>query len=207
MSSTSKQSVNMTKANIKYLSHTIKKKKNRRSDGEKHIVELLEPKKVKIKDVSKGENLSKVPMDEIFDALPSHFQERSSVLIEPTQPINFGTKEHPHIIHLAQSLSPREKEEIIAFFQEKKVNFAWTYLDMPELDPNFIMHHLSITPGVKLVKQKCRKMHPYVALLVKAELEKLLKDDFIHAIDYTEWISNIVPISKHEKSIRICTNF
>ena len=99
----------MTEADIKYLSHKIRKKKNRRS-GENHIVAVLKPKKVKTKDVSKGENLSEVPEDEIFDALPSHFQERSSVLIEPTQEINLGTKEHPHVIHLAQSLSPTEKE-------------------------------------------------------------------------------------------------
>ena len=63
----------MTEADIKYLSHKIKKKKNRRSDGENHIVAVLEPKKVKTKDVSKGENLSEAPKDEIFDALPSHF--------------------------------------------------------------------------------------------------------------------------------------
>ena len=50
-------------------------------------------------------------------------------------------------------------------------------------------------------------MHPHVALLIKAELEKLLKASLIHAIDYTEWISNIVPISKHEKSIRVCIDF
>ena len=100
----------------------IKKKKNRRSDGknhivavsepkkvktkdvskgENHIVVVSEPKKVKTKDVSKGENLFEPPKDEIFDALPSHFQERSSVLIEPTQPINLGIEEHPHMIHLA----------------------------------------------------------------------------------------------------------
>ena len=72
-SSISKKSVNMTEANIKYLSHIIKKKRNKRSNGENHIVAVSESKKVKIKDVSKGENLSKVPMDEIFDALPSHF--------------------------------------------------------------------------------------------------------------------------------------
>ena len=50
-------------------------------------------------------------------------------------------------------------------------------------------------------------MHPHVALLVKVELEKLLSANFIRAIDYAEWISNIVPISKHEKSIWVCTNF
>ena len=71
-SSTSEYNVNMTEANIKYLSHKIKKK-NRRSDGENHIVAVSEPKKVKIKDVSKGENLSEAPEDEIFDALPSYF--------------------------------------------------------------------------------------------------------------------------------------
>ena len=78
---------------------------------------------------------------------------------------------------------------------------------MPRLDPNLIMHHLSIAPGVKPVKQKLRKMHPHVALLVKAELEKLLKVGFIRAIDYAKWISNIVLVSKHDKSIHVCKNF
>ena len=63
----------MTEADIKYLSHKIKKKKNRRFDGENHLVAVSEPKKVKTKDTSKGENLSEAPVDEIFDALPSHF--------------------------------------------------------------------------------------------------------------------------------------
>ena len=63
MSSTNEQSINMTEAKIKYLSHIIKKKKCKRSDGENHIVAVSEPKKVKTKDVSKGENLSKAPVD------------------------------------------------------------------------------------------------------------------------------------------------
>ena len=58
------------------------------------------------------------------------------------------------MINLAQSLSPKEKEEFIAFFREKKINFAWTYSDMPGLDPDLIMHHLSIAPRIKPVKQK-----------------------------------------------------
>lgn len=82
---------------------------------------------------------------------------------------------------------------------EKKINFAWTYANMSGLDPDLIMHHLSITLGVKPVKQKLRKMHPHVALLVKAKLEKLLKEGLIRAIDYAEWISNIVHVSKPDK--------
>ena len=109
--------------------------------------------------------------------------------------------EASQMVHLAQSLSSQEKEAYTKFLQEKKINFAWTYSDMPGLDTNLIMHHLSIALGVKSVKQKLRTMHPHIALLVKEKLEKILGIKFIRAIDYAEWISNIVPISKHEKTI------
>ena len=85
------------------------------------------------------------------------------MLIEPIQPINLGTKEHYHIIHLAQSLSIEEKEKFTQFFKKKMINFKWIYTDLPGLDTELIMHHLSIAPSVKLVKQKLRKMHPHVA--------------------------------------------
>lgn len=160
---------------------------------------------VKIKDVPKGENLSEAPEGEILDMLPSHFQERSSILIEPTQLVNIGSQEALDIIHLAQSLSVEELKDFSNLFSKKKINFAWTYFDMPGLDPDLIMHHLSITPGVQPVKQKLCKMHPHVALLVKVELEKLLKVGFIRAINYAERISNIVSVLKADKSIRFFT--
>ena len=78
---------------------------------------------------------------------------------------------------------------------------------MPGLDLDLIMHHLSIAPSIKPVKQKLQKMHPHVAFLIKFELKKLLKVGFICAIDYAKWISNIFLISKHEKYIRFCTDF
>lgn len=56
VSSTSEPTTSMKKLDIEYLSHKLKrkeKKKNRSSDGENHYVVVLEPKKVKRKDVSK----------------------------------------------------------------------------------------------------------------------------------------------------------
>lgn len=53
---------------------------------------------------------------------------------------------------------------------------------MPRLDPNLILHHLNISPEVKLVKQKIKKMYPHIALLVKAELKKLINTNFIHIV-------------------------
>lgn len=50
-------------------------------------------------------------------------------------------------------------------------------------------------------------MHPKVALLVKEKLERMLDAKVIHPIDYSEWISNMVPVTKPSGDIRICTDF
>lgn len=78
---------------------------------------------------------------------------------------------------------------------------------MPRLDPGLFLHHLPLKLEVKPIKQKLRKMHPQVALLVKAELKKLLDVSFIRPIDYAKWISNLVPVSKNCRGIWICTDF
>ena len=54
------------------------------------------------------------------------------------------------------------------FLKKGKDNFAWTYKDMPSLDTDLVVHHLTVDPKIKLVKKKLHKMHPKVALLVKA---------------------------------------
>ncbi|GLJ53607.1 hypothetical protein SUGI_1143580 [Cryptomeria japonica] len=78
---------------------------------------------------------------------------------------------------------------------------------MPGLDLDLVMHHLTVAEGDKPVKQKLRKMHPQIAVLVKTELKKLLDVGFIRPIDYVEWISNIVPVGKPKGGIYICTDF
>ena len=69
---------------------------------------VSDPQKSKNKGVSNRENLPEAPADEVLGSLPNYFQDRSLVLIEPTQPINLGTEECPKIIHVAQSLSNKE---------------------------------------------------------------------------------------------------
>ncbi|GLJ48086.1 hypothetical protein SUGI_1015280 [Cryptomeria japonica] len=112
----------------------------------------LDHKKVKIKEASEGENLFKAPKDGRLDTLLEHFHERSPILIEPTQSINIGTTEAVKNIHLAESLTEEERSTFLIFFKEKKINFSWSYADMPGLDPHLIIHHLSISPGVKPVE-------------------------------------------------------
>ena len=82
----------------------------------------LDHEKVKIKDLSEGENLSKTPEDGRLDTPP--LKERSTLLIEMTKEINMGTTNNPKVIHFAASLSLEEKDEFVRFFLERQINFA-----------------------------------------------------------------------------------
>lgn len=161
----------------------IKNQKNRSLSENRKA--LSDHTKVKIKDVPAGENLSEAPKGGRVD-IPLSIQDKSTLLVEMTEEINLGTPDNPKVIHFAASLSQQEKIDFVNFFLEKKISFAWSYADMPGLDPELVLHHLSLKADAKPVKQKLRKMHPQVALLVKVELKKLLDVGFIRPIDYAD---------------------
>ena len=67
---------------------------------------------------------------------------------------------------------------------------------MPDIDPRIVVHEIKTYAGAKPVRQKLRQIHPKKAVASKAEVEKLLRAGFIYSVPLTEWISNIVPITK-----------
>ena len=78
---------------------------------------------------------------------------------------------------------------------------------MSGLDPKLVINRLAVDPKIKPARQKLSKMHPKVALLVKEELERMLEEKVICPIDYSEWISNMVLVTKPSSDIRIHMNF
>ncbi|KAH9293918.1 hypothetical protein KI387_040878, partial [Taxus chinensis] len=120
----------------------------------------------------------------------------STLLNEATIDLNIGTSEDPRIIKVGQSLNPQELGDFTTFLSKHRQAFAWSYEDMPGLDPDIVVHNIVTLPNIKPVKQKLRKMHPRVALLVKEELQRLLSANFIQPIDYPQWVSNVVPVTK-----------
>lgn len=112
---------------------------------------LSDHEKVKIKDVPTGENLSKVPKGGRLD-IPLSSQDKSTLLVEMTEEINLGTPDNPKVIHFAASLLKQEKIDFVNFFLEKKINFAWSYADMPSLDPELVLHHLPLKSNAKPIK-------------------------------------------------------
>ena len=67
---------------------------------------------------------------------------------------------------------------------------------MPGIDTRIVVHEIKTYAGSKPVRQKLRQIHPKKVASIKAEVEKLLKAGSIYPIPLTEWISNIVPITK-----------
>jgi hypothetical protein len=79
---------------------------------------------------------------------------------------------------------------------------------MPGLDRSIVEHRLPIKPGYKPYKQPPRKIYKDEVLAdVKKEVERLIEAYFIRPCRYAEWISNIVPVYKKNRKMRVCIDF
>ena len=80
------------------------------------------------------------------------FDEPTSAVEEPTKEINLGTEDDPQTVIISLNLDLEEECALIKVLKEYKDTFAWTYEDMPGLDPTLVEHRLSIKPGAKVAK-------------------------------------------------------
>ena len=72
---------------------------------------------------------------------------------------------------------------------------------MPGIDPSIVLHEIKTCPEAKPVRQCLRQIHLRKAAAIKAEVEKLLHAGFIYPIPLTDWVSNIVPVTKKQGTI------
>ena len=85
--------------------------------------------------------------------------------------------------------------------------FAWSYEDMPGIDPDIVQHRILTLPKVKLVKQKLRCMKSEWMFKIKEEVIKQMKAGFIKAVSQTNWVANVVLIPKKDGKVRMCVDF
>lgn len=74
------------------------------------------------------------------------------ILIEDTKEVNIAITEDPKIIFFVTSLTKEEKLKFQKFFIERKISFAWSYVDMPRLDEKLVLHHLLLLLDSKPIK-------------------------------------------------------
>jgi hypothetical protein len=110
-------------------------------------------------------------------------------------------------IQLGANCSPEEVEDYTTLFTKFYDIFAWSYEETSGIDPSVVVHEIKNYPGVKLVRQKLCPIHPKKTMMIKAEVEKLLKSDVIYPVLLIEWVSNIVPVTKKQGIIHVCVNY
>ncbi len=127
--------------------------------------------------------------------------------LNETIKINLVTIENPKEDKIGLTLSLKEQEELTKLLKEFPELFAWSYEDMPRIDPDIVQHRIPTLPEIKLVKQKLRRMKPEWMLKIKEEVVKQLKAGFIKAVSQTNWVANVVPIPKKDGKVKICVDF
>ena len=69
---------------------------------------------------------------------------------------------------------------------------------MSGLDPNIAVYKLPVSEGVKPVKQPQRCFRPELTIQINAEVDKLIRANFIREVQYPIWLANIAPIRKKD---------
>jgi hypothetical protein len=110
-------------------------------------------------------------------------------------------------INLGANCTPDEVVSYTALFKEFCDVFAWSYEEMPGIDPSIVVHEIKTHPDAKPVRQKLRPVHPKKFAAIKAEVEKLLRSSFIYPVPLTEWVSNLVSVAKKQGTIHVCVDY
>ncbi|WJZ81616.1 hypothetical protein VitviT2T_001450 [Vitis vinifera] len=133
--------------------------------------------------------------------------QRVSPAVGDTEIVDFGTTDQPRELRIRLDLSTDERDSLIQLLRSYLNVFAWSYEDMPSLDPSIVQHRLPLLPHARPVKQKLRRLHPRWSLQVKEEIQKQLSVGFLSVVEYPEWLANVVPVPKKDGKVRVCVDF
>ena len=108
---------------------------------------------------------------------------------------------------LGRTLSQESQDQIAEIIARHLDAFAWSASDMPDIDPDFSCHRLTMDPRVRPVCQRRRKFNEERRQVVREETEKLLKADHIREIQYLEWLANVMLVKKASGKWKKCVDF
>ena len=77
--------------------------------------------------------------------------------VDDLEEINIGTTDDPRPIFISKHLSKENKLKYQEFMRANRDVFAWTYEEMPGLDPNIAVQRLAVRDDATPVKQAQRK--------------------------------------------------
>ncbi|RVX19424.1 hypothetical protein CK203_008515 [Vitis vinifera] len=94
---------------------------------------------------------------DIYDEIAQHdSDEKATPIVGYVEIVDFSTANQPRELKIGSPLSTNEKDNLIHLLRSYLDVFAWSYEDMPGLDPFIVQHHLPIFPHDEPVKQRLR---------------------------------------------------
>ena len=75
------------------------------------------------------------------------------------------------------------------------------------IDLDIAQHYIDTHAHMVPVKQKLRHLRTKWLLKIKEEVTKQLKVRFIKPVHQVEWITNVVPVPKKDRKVRMCVDF
>ncbi|RVW45385.1 Retrovirus-related Pol polyprotein from transposon 17.6 [Vitis vinifera] len=114
-----------------------------------------------------------------FDHDSNPINERVSLAIEDVEAVDFGTKDQPKELKIGSLLSTYKSDRLIHLLRSYLDVFAWSYEDMPSLDPS----------------------------IVKEEIQKQLSVGFILVVEYLEWYNQILMAQKDMEKTTFITEW
>ncbi|XP_043693111.1 uncharacterized protein LOC122643562 [Telopea speciosissima] len=134
-------------------------------------------------------------------------QRRAQPVREDTNLINLGNDQCPRMIKIGSSLNNDETSQMVSLLKEFEEVFAWSYKDMPGVDPKIVQHRLPTYPDSSPVKQKLRRMRPEWSEKIREEIIKQWNAGFLQVTQYPQWLSNILSVPKKDGKVRMCVDF
>ena len=78
---------------------------------------------------------------------------------------------------------------------------------MPGVPRGLVEHRLQVDSKAKPVKEHLRRSAVQKKKAIAEEVTRLLAAEFIREIYHSEWLANVVMVSKKDKSLRMCINY
>lgn len=97
-------------------------------------------------------DVTTVGKDEVAEAAPApkQLKDGDQAIVDDLNEINLGSKQEPRPTYTNALLSAEEQEQYQVFLHKHQGCFAWSYKEMPGLDPEVAMHKLVISCDIKL---------------------------------------------------------
>ena len=113
----------------------------------------------------------------------SKFVEGNMDNLSWTIPINFSwTPRKIENFYIGEYCYPDEIEAYTKIFKEIRDVFAWLYDEIPRINPHIIEDDINTYLDARPIRQRLRAMNTRKAPVIKEEIEKLLKFDFIYPV-------------------------